>query len=89
MTELEQQIIDMIEGNAHLSDDLKKRYILSLFLMETPEQLEYKKLIEAFTYRCKSIERGIYIVKADEKAEVLRTLDQVKSDILSKINQTN
>ncbi len=57
--------------------------------METPEQLEYKKLIEAFTYRCKSIERGIYIVKADEKAEVLRTLDQVKSDILSKINQTN
>lgn len=28
MTEIEKQIIDLIENNAHLSTDLKKRYIL-------------------------------------------------------------
>jgi len=31
MTDLEQKIIDLIEGNSHLSNDLKKRYILALF----------------------------------------------------------
>ena len=32
MTDIEKQIIDLIEGNSHLSTDLKKRYILALFL---------------------------------------------------------
>ena len=89
MTDLEQQIIDLIEGNSHLSTDLKARYILALFLMESYEQAEYMKLIEAFTYRCNAVERGIYIVKADEKDTVMKSLEQVKEDIMKKINSSN
>jgi len=89
MTDIEKQIIDLIEGNSHLSTDLKKRYILALFLMGTEEQEEYLKLIEAFTYRCKAVERGIYVVKADEKDKVMKTLNDVKEDILNKIKSNN
>ncbi len=89
MTDIEQKIIDLIENNAHLSTDLKKRYILALFLMESQEQAEYLKLIQAFTYRCNAVERGIYIVKADEKEKVMKSLDEVKEDILKKINSNN
>jgi hypothetical protein len=89
MTDIEKQIIDLIEGNSHLSTDLKKRYILALFLMGTEEQEEYLKLIEAFTYRCKAVERGIYVVKADEKDKVMKTLSDVKEDILNKIKSNN
>lgn len=89
MNELEQQIIDLIEGNSHLSTDLKKRYILALFLMETNEQAEYLKLIQAFNYRCNVIERGIYIVKNDERETTLKNLNEVKADIIKKINSGN
>ncbi len=89
MTDIEQQIIDLVEGNSHLSTDLKKRYILALFLMGTDEQEEYLKLIQAFTYRCHAVERGIYIVKADEKEKVMKTLNDVKEDILKKIKSNN
>ena len=89
MTDIEKRIIDLIENNPHLSTDLKKRYILALFLMERVEQEEYLKLIEAFTYRCKAVERGIYIVKADEKEKVIKTLSEVKEDILNKIKSQN
>lgn len=89
MTDIEKKIIDLIENNQHLSTDLKKRYILALFLMGTEEQEEYLKLIEAFTYRCNAVERGIYIVKADEKEKVMKTLNEVKEDILNKIKSNN
>lgn len=89
MTDLEQKIIDLIEGNSHLSTDLKKRYILTLFLMETQEQAEYLKLIQAFTYRCNTVERGIYIVKADEREVIMKNLNEVKADIIKKINSSN
>lgn len=89
MTDLEQQIIDLIEGNSHLSTDLKKRYILALFLMESKEQQEYLRLIQAFTYRCNAVERGVYIVRADEKDKVMKSLQEVKEDILNKINTNN
>lgn len=89
MSDLETQIINLIEGNSHLSEELKKRYILALFLMESKEQQDYLKLIEAFTYRCNAVERGIYIVKADEKETLMKTLEDVKNDILKKINLSN
>lgn len=89
MTDTEKRIIDLIENNAHLSTDLKKRYILALFLMGTNEQADYLKLIEAFTYRCNAVERGIYIVRADEKEKVMKTLNDVKEDILKKIKSNN
>jgi CII-binding regulator of phage lambda lysogenization HflD len=89
MTDIEKTIIDLIEGNPHLSTDLKKRYILALFLMEREEQEEYLKLIQAFTYRCNAVERGIYIVKAEEREMVMKTLEEVKEDILRKINTNN
>lgn len=57
--------------------------------METREQEEYLKLIQAFTYRCNAVERGIYIVKADEKEKVMKTLNDVKEDILRKIKSNN
>jgi len=86
MTTIEQQIIDLIQGNTHLSEDLKNRYILSLFLMETKEQEEYLKLMKAFSYRCEAVERGIYVVTEEEKKEVMRSVDAVKEDILNKIH---
>ncbi len=89
MTNIEQKIINLIENNQHLSTDLKKRYILALFLMDYDEQEEYLKLIEAFTYRCNAVERGIYIVKADEKERIMKTLSDVKEDILKKIKSNN
>ena len=89
MTDIEQQIIDLIENNHHLSEDLKKRYILALFLMDSDEQHEYMRLVQAFTYRCNAVERGIYIVRDDEKAKIMRTLEDVKKDILAKIHSNN
>ncbi len=89
MTNLENKIIGMIENNCHLSEELKQRYILCLFLMETSEQEEYLKLIEAFTYRCNAVERGVYIVKANEKEIVMKSLQDAKNDILGKINSSN
>lgn len=86
MTNIEQQIIDLIQNNSHLSEDLKKRYILTLFLMETKEQGEYLKLMKAFSYRCGAVERGIYVVTEEEKKEVMRSVEAVKEDILNKIH---
>ena len=85
MTHLEEQIIHLVKNNSHLSDELKTRYILALFLMESSQQLEYLRLIEALDYRCKSAEKGIFIVKAEEKENVMKTLEDVKTDILNKI----
>lgn len=85
MSEIEKQIIDMIESNPHLSEELQKRYILALFLMTTKEQEEYLRLIQAFTYRCNSAEKGIYVLRADEAQKVMRTLEDVKQDIINKI----
>ena len=89
MTDIEQQIIKLIEGNANLSDDLKKRYILALFLMDMDEHEEYLKLFQAFNYRCNTVERGVYIVRADEREQALRTLEDIKKDILGKIHSNN
>lgn len=89
MTKIEKTIIDLIESNLHLSTDLKTRYILALFLMDRGEQEEYLKLLQAFTYRCNAVERGIYIVNADEKEKVMKTLNDVKEDILKKIKSNN
>jgi len=60
-----------------------------MFLMDSKDQPNYFKLIEAFTYRCKAAERGVYIVKNEEKEAVLRTFDDAKEDILNKINSNN
>ncbi|MBU0577924.1 hypothetical protein KJ742_07395 [Patescibacteria group bacterium] len=89
MTEIEKQIVNLIENNHHLSDDLKKRYLLALFLMDSSEQEEYLRLVQAFSYRCNAVERGVYIVRDDEKEKVMRTLEDVKKDILSKIHSNN
>jgi len=89
MTDIEKQIIDLIEANQHLSEDLKKRYILALFLMGNEEQREYLRLMQAFSYRCNAVERGIFIVRDDEKKKIMRTLEEVKKDILDKIHSNN
>jgi len=89
MTDAEKIIIDLIETNSHLSDELKKKYILALFLMDSKDQEEFLKLFQAFNYRCNSAERGIFIVKPDEKEKVMRSLDEVKKDIISKIQTNN
>ncbi len=89
MTDLEEKIIDLIKNNSHLSDELKARYILAMFLMDRDDQPNYLKLIEAFNYRCNAAERGVYIVKNEEKDDVLRTFDAAKEDILNKINSNH
>lgn len=89
MKYLEEKIINLIENNSHLSEDLKKRYILALFLMEEKEQIKYLKLFEAFNYRCNSVSRGIFVLKEEEKEKIMKTFEEVKEDILSKIHSNN
>jgi hypothetical protein len=86
MTELEQKIIALIESNPNLTDTLKKRYILSLFLMESDKQEEYLQLIQAFTFRCKQMDRGLFVIRSDEMKKVMKTYEEVKADLLGKLN---
>ena len=85
MTDLETQILGLIQGNRHLSEDLKKNYILALFLMDTGKHEEYLKLMQNFTRRCQEVEKGIFILKADEAADLRQDFDAIKKDILKKI----
>ena len=85
MTDLEKQILSLIQNNDHLSEDLKQKYILSLFLMTTEEQEEYLRLVQAFDYRCKSAEKGIYMLDAEDKEKIMKTLDEVKEDMIKKM----
>ena len=89
MTDLEKQIIELITENRHLSEELKKRYILSMFLMESGKQQEYLRLLQAFTWRCKQMDRGIFIVKPSDMHRIMRTYDEVKKDILKKLDIDN
>jgi len=86
MTDLEVQIIALIEGNKFLSDELKKKYILALFLMDRKEQQGYLEVVKAFDYRCGAIDRGMFVLKTDEKQKLMRTLDEVKEDLLRKLH---
>ncbi len=89
MTLIEQQIIDLIKNNQHISDELKQKYILALFLMKDDEQKEYLQIVKAFNYRCNASERGMYTLNEDEKQEIMRSLEDVKKDILKKIHSSN
>jgi hypothetical protein len=89
MTDIETQIITLINTNPHLSDDLKKRYILALFMMETPQQEEYLKLIQGFTRRCGEVDSGIFILRKDEQEKLRVSFDEIKRDILKKIQNKN
>jgi len=89
MNSIEKQIIDLINANQYLSEDLKKRYIVALFLMEYEKQEEYLKLLDGFTRRCEEMSRGIFIVHPAEAGTMLRTYDQAKADILKKIGNGN
>ena len=89
MTDLEQQIIELVTNNRHLSGELKKRYILAMFLMENEKQLEYLRLLQAFERRCTEMDRGVFIVKPDEMKNILKTYEDTKKDILKKLNINN
>jgi hypothetical protein len=89
MTDLEKQILQLILQNKHFSEELKKQYILTLFLIESEKQPEYLRLIEAFTKRCEQMDRGIFIVRPDEIKRVMRTYEQVKEDLIKKLNTNN
>lgn len=86
MTQLEQQIIALIEGNKFLSEELKKKYILALFLMDRSEQQGYLEVVKAFDYRCGAIDRGVFVLKDDDKQKLMRTLEDVKEDLLRKLH---
>lgn len=85
MTDLEKQIIQAIEHNRHLSNELKKRYILAMFLMKTEKQKEFLELIGAFAKECAETNRGIFVVRPNEMQKILRTYEEAKADILKKI----
>lgn len=89
MTDLEKQIIQLIQQNKHFSEELKKRYILAMFLMETEKQEEYLRLLSAFTQRCGQMDRGVFIVKPSEIDRVMKTYEQVKEDLIKKLNINN
>ena len=89
MTDLEKQIIQLIEHNAHLSSGLKKKYILSMFLMESNKQQEYLYLLQSFTNRCREMKRGIFVVRPSEMEKVMKTYEEVKKDLFRKLNTDN
>lgn len=86
MTDLEKKIIQRLTQNQYLSEALKKQYILSMFLMETDKQQEYLNLIEAFEKRCAEMDRGVFVVRPEEMGRVMKTYEQVKQDLIKKIN---
>jgi len=86
MTELEEKIIALVNHNKYLTDELKKRYILTLFLMETGKQEDYLKLMKEFESRCDEMKRGIFAIGPEELHTIMRTYDDVKKDILGKID---
>ena len=89
MTDLEKLIIQAIEHNRHLSNELRKRYILAMFLMKTEKQKEFLELIGHFTKRCDETNRGIFVVRPNEMQKILRTYEEAKADILKKIQNNN
>jgi hypothetical protein len=89
MTDIEKQIIQLIQQNRHFSEELKKQYILAMFLMESAKQEEYLRLLQAFTRRCVEMDRGIFVVRPDEMKRVMRTYAQVKEDLIKKLNINN
>ena len=89
MTTNEAQIIALIEQNKYLSDDLKKRYILALFLMDGPHQADYLELWKAFDNRCQSIAAGNFKLDSADVKAVLRTVDEVKRELIQKIKSSH
>jgi len=89
MTNLEEQIIQLILQSKHFSEELKKQYILAMFLMETEKQQEYLRLVETFIKRCEQLDRGIFVVRPEEMKRVMRTYEQVKEDLIKKLNTNN
>jgi hypothetical protein len=89
MTKIELQILDLIQSNRYLSQDLKQRYILALFMMRSKEQREYLEIIKAFSIRCEQIDRGLFILPSKEAKRILRTVEEVKQDLIDKINSSN
>ncbi len=89
MTKSEQQIIALIEGNPYMAEDLKKRYILALFLMNGKAQKEYLELWQAFDNRCKSIQAGNFKLEASDVKNILRSVDEVKKELIAKIKSSN
>ena len=89
MTDIEKLIIQLITQNRHFSEELKKQYILSMFLMESDKQEEYLGLLEAFTRRCHEMDRGIFVVQPKDMNRVMRTYEQVKQDLLKKLHTNN
>ncbi|MFH1012700.1 MAG: hypothetical protein V1760_03040 [Candidatus Peregrinibacteria bacterium] len=88
MNNIEQEIIKMIEKNEFLSQDLKKRYIVALFLMNDRAQAEYLRLWQAFDGRCKTMEKKPFILEADDMRAIFRTVDDVKKDLIRKIQSS-
>ena len=89
MTDLEKQIIQLITQCRHLSEELKKQYILAMFLMETDKQEEYLRLLQAFMSRCQQMDRGIFVVRPNEMKRVMKTYEQVKEDLIRKLSYSN
>ncbi len=89
MTEPEAKIIALIEKNPYLSGELKKRYILALFLMDRKDQEEYLQVMRAFDYRCNAVERGMFVLQADQEQKLMKSVQEVKEDILRKIHSSH
>ena len=85
MLDIEKQIIELIQNNTHLSDDLKKRYIMALFFMDSGKQVEYLRLLQNFTRKCHETETGLFILNEGEANRLRATFDDIKRDILKKI----
>ncbi len=89
MTNLEKQIIQLIQQNKYLSDELKNQYILTMFLMEKEKQEEYLELLQAFVHRCDEMDKGIFVARPDEMKRIMRTYNEVKEDLVKKLSNNN
>jgi len=89
MTNLEKQIIQLIQQNKYFSTELKNQYILTMFLMEVEKQEEYLGLLQAFTHRCEEMDRGVFVARPDEMKRIMRTYNEVKEDLVKKLSNNN
>lgn len=89
MNKHEQRIIELIEKNPFLSDKLKKRYILALFLMSGDAQEKYLELWQVFDAKCADIKEKPLLLEHDDIETIFRTVDEVKKDLIKKIKTSD
>lgn len=89
MTDLEKQVIQVINQNKYLSDLQKKQYILTVFMMNEVELKEYLHTLMNFQSRCDEMDSGTFKVHQSESVDMMKAYNQVKEKFIKKYKNNN